>query len=402
MAENVLPKIFKIRQTNCTINCPCLNCEATYETMSMFENLSMRERTRFCTILNEIASSSHPILQTLRSTIFDILTMKCPSCRVPIDPFPDACSAVMCLNCGNHYCNYCFMTFDDRGPAHEHVSTHSSSSNVRADPFLSKEIVTEGQKLYRIKELEKFALMSLSSTDSSINWSQCLQLSLILCIGELEDIDINLFKFWKNIKAKYLNIRLTCNSSSTESSSRSSDGTMMAEATEMDDPNIVPTQSPTTTASNRITNNTNVPRQGAILLTNALMSRNHEAATQIIKSFQNEIDVTFVEPTHDCPIASLAILSEEEEIAIHLFMIGANPLLINREQRNSIYIACEYGYQDVLECIYNQNPNLLNHINEPVTEEIQKYTPLQVAARYSIYEIMLLKCFYCILLIKCL
>ena len=380
MAENVLPKIYIIRQTNCAINCPCLNCEATYETMSMFENLSVRERTRLRTILNEIASSSHPILQTLRSTIFDILTIKCPSCRVPIDPFPDACSAVMCLNCGNHYCNYCFMTFDDRGPAHEHVSTHSSSSNVRADPFLSKEIVTEGQKLYRIKELEKFALMSLSSTDTSINWSQCLQLSLILCINEFEDIGINVFEFWKNVKAKHVSARLTSNSSS----SHSSDGTMMAEATEMDDP----TQSPTTTASNRIANNINVPRQGAILLTNALMSRNHEAATQIIKSFQNEIDVTFVEPTHDCPIASLAILSEEEEIAIHLFMIGANPLLINREQRNSIYIACEYGYQDVLECIYNQNPDLLNHINEPVTEEIQKYTPLQVAARYVLNYII--------------
>ena len=61
------------------------------------------------------------------------------------------------------------MTFDDRGPAHEHVSTHSSSSNVRADPFLSKEIVSEGQKLYRINELEKFALMSLSTTDTSID-----------------------------------------------------------------------------------------------------------------------------------------------------------------------------------------------------------------------------------------
>ena len=388
MAENFLPKMYVIRQTNCTINCPCLNCEATYETMSMFEKLSMRERTRLCAILNEIASSSHQILQTLRSTIFDILTMKCPSCRVPIDPFPDACSAVMCLNCGKHYCNYCFMTFDDRGPAHEHVSTHSSNSNVRADPFLSKEIVSEGQKLYRINELEKFALMSLSSTDTSIDWSQFLQLSLILCIGELEDIEINIFEFWKSVKAKYLNTRLSSDSSSTESSTQSSDETMMTEATEIEYPNIVPTQSSSTTASNLIANNTNVPRQGAILLCNALISENHEAATQIIKSFQNEIDVNVIEPSLDCPIASLAILCEEREIAIHLFMIGANPLLTNREQRNSIYIACEYGYQDVLECIYNQNPDLLNHINEPVTEEIQKYTPLQVAARYVLNYII--------------
>jgi hypothetical protein len=150
-----------------------------------------------------------------------------------------------------------------------------------------------------------------------------------------------------------------------------------AEATETDDNND---SCPITSviSSNRLA------RQGAIQLCNALISRNHEAVIQIIESFKNEIDVNFIEPNHECPIASLAILSEEIEVAIRLFKLGANPLLVNREQRNSIYIACEYGYLNILQCVFAMNPALRQNINQPVTGEMQKYCALNVAARYFI------------------
>lgn len=62
-------------------------------------------------------------------TPLDVMTLRCPTCKTPVDPNPDACSAVMCLNCGGHYCNYCFMAFatgkqEDRANCHKHVSTH--------------------------------------------------------------------------------------------------------------------------------------------------------------------------------------------------------------------------------------------------------------------------------------
>jgi hypothetical protein len=51
-------------------------------------------------------SLSMGIMDRLKGTFQDILTLVCPTCRSPVDPFPDACSAVMCLNCGNYYCQY--------------------------------------------------------------------------------------------------------------------------------------------------------------------------------------------------------------------------------------------------------------------------------------------------------
>jgi hypothetical protein len=69
-----------------------------------------RERQRYLSILEDICATHQPV-KLLKSAMLDLMTLKCPNCKTPVDPLPDACSAVMCLSCGGYYCNYCFEGF---------------------------------------------------------------------------------------------------------------------------------------------------------------------------------------------------------------------------------------------------------------------------------------------------
>ena len=50
-----------------------------------------------------------------RDTFLEQMTMQCPHCNAAVDPDPDGCSAVLCLNCGQYYCNYCFKGYSLEG-----------------------------------------------------------------------------------------------------------------------------------------------------------------------------------------------------------------------------------------------------------------------------------------------
>lgn len=143
-------------------------------------------------------------LQHLRSALCDVMTLRCPSCKTPVDPFPDACSAVMCLNCGGHYCNCCFLGFSsgimerDRALAHEHVARHNTSPEPEIhDAFLSTEIVNAGQKKHQQIQLEKCLALAMCSTEYGSNARHDVALALILCSTEVSDLGINLVQLWE-------------------------------------------------------------------------------------------------------------------------------------------------------------------------------------------------------------
>ena len=133
----------------------------------------------------------------------DVMTLKCPSCKTPVDPFPDACSAVMCLNCGHHYCNFCFQGFasgiteHDRAAAHEHVASHSLADRPESrDAFLSAERVATGQRLHQIAQLEKCVSLAISSPEYGSDGSHDVALTLIWCHKELQDLKIDPNELW--------------------------------------------------------------------------------------------------------------------------------------------------------------------------------------------------------------
>lgn len=155
LAENVFPNIYRLRANRCAIVCPVHNCNCNYNSIILFSMMPPRERSRYLSILNDtvvaadksIQKASHSFdtegsvrksyhgndVNLLKSAILDVMTLRCPQCKTTVDPYPDACSAVMCLNCGNHYCNYCFASFatgaldKDRAAAHSHAAVHNDS-----------------------------------------------------------------------------------------------------------------------------------------------------------------------------------------------------------------------------------------------------------------------------------
>jgi hypothetical protein len=68
------------------------------------------EKTRFLSILDDtIMKRNLSKISLLRNVLCDVLTLTCPTCKTPVDPYPDACSAILCLSCGNYYCKTIYI-----------------------------------------------------------------------------------------------------------------------------------------------------------------------------------------------------------------------------------------------------------------------------------------------------
>ena len=202
LAENVFPAVFRLRESRCAISCPADNCPCSFNSLHLFRFMPPRERARYMSLITDVVSGISRF-RMLRSAILDVMTLKCPSCKTPVDPFPDACSAVMCLNCGHHYCNFCFQGFasgiteQDRAAAHEHVASHSLADRPESrDAFLSAEHVASGQRLHQIAQLEKCVSLAISSPEYGSDGSHDVALTLIWCHKELQDLKIDPNELW--------------------------------------------------------------------------------------------------------------------------------------------------------------------------------------------------------------
>lgn len=147
-------------------------------------------------------------MKQLYQTMLDLMTLKCPTCSNPVDPFPDACSAIMCLYCGNHYCNYCFEAFAsgqsdvDRASAHMHAATHNDSKAPESrDAFLSNALIRDGQRQYLDKILKRCVSLALSSQDIA---HQEVALVLVLVSTELSDLELRAMDIWTSSRQRVL------------------------------------------------------------------------------------------------------------------------------------------------------------------------------------------------------
>ena len=371
LTENVLPQVHQLRSNKCRVKCPCNDCNELLDTLEIFRRLSKLPKIRYASTITGILSESvNSTAISFRNALLDMLTLKCPSCSVPIDPTPDACSAVMCLNCGNFYCNYCFTPFigvAGRGEAHIHVASHSRTSSG-SDPFLPTNVVVEGQCHYRQEHIKKLLSLAMRSRNFTNDQHADILLAYLSCYVEFTDMNLDVIDIWNSVYA-------TIASPSTNSSS---------EGTEMDDDDttddLPSTLSlPATAPSPHSTSSTaNLARQGAIQLSNALISKNTLAIDQIMSSYDT-IDFFYTDDAHTTPLASLALLCDYPEIARTLIAMGASIYQTNAEGRSCLYITLEQGDLLTLNTIIDHNA--LVDMSLPVTDEVQLYTPLHIAAR---------------------
>lgn len=103
LTENILPQLHKLKKNKCLIKCPVINCLNNYNTIELYNRMNQNEKLRYISILYNIFELNINI-KRLKNCFQDILILKCPTCKYSVDPLPDACSAVMCLNCGGYYC----------------------------------------------------------------------------------------------------------------------------------------------------------------------------------------------------------------------------------------------------------------------------------------------------------
>jgi hypothetical protein len=246
----------------------------------------------------------------------------------------------MCLNCGNYYCNYCFIPFPEACKAHTHVANHSTSNMPEnRDAFLSSEVVAVGQKQHQVIQLEKCISSALSALEFDSGNEHNVALVLIMCHYEINFLDIDLLQLWMSARAIHITnqddntLRLTCDMT-TESSafSVSTDHPNETEIDDIESPSIVEESGTPTIDTIRppfegleehfrlsaeCIQLQRLQRQGGVQLANALITNNSEAITQIMHMYRgNSLDVNFIDHKHGNPLCSLAILAGCTEVFV--------------------------------------------------------------------------------------
>lgn len=152
-----MTQVFKLRASKCRVKCPDTSCEHTFDTFAIMDIMKKEEKARYSGVVKEImlkdtSGTTLPLMKKVVA-VQECMTLKCPACQATVDPTPDGCSAVMCLNCGAHYCNVCFECFNtgkadtDRAAAHTHAAKHATHvAPNRRSAFLPNHIVEKGQK----------------------------------------------------------------------------------------------------------------------------------------------------------------------------------------------------------------------------------------------------------------
>lgn len=297
-----------------------------------------------------------------------------------IDPSPDACSAILCLNCGHYYCNYCLQGFaasssstspaTERAEAHEHVSLHKPVVSGEArDPFLPSHLVAEGQRAYQRGKVVRFlSLLATSSEylESPTNGRQLASMVLVLCSADLLLLSLSPESIWVEVLQSI--------------------GDNASAFSLLPPPPPVSSSSPLAEATRS--------------LALALVSENGEAARQILSLLSpEEIDVNYVhtveadvEPmngmvgddqgTVGYPLVTLAVLMAMDDVAITLLERGADVLgRDNRLGRTAMFVIIERGGKRLVDFVFEHFPSF--DWNTILTTESCQYRALHVAARYN-------------------
>ena len=185
----------------------------------MMDTMKNEERSRYKSVVREVmlTDTSGNTLPLMKRIVFvqECMTLKCPACLATVDPTPDGCSAVMCLNCGAHYCNVCFECFNtgqadtDRSAAHTHAAKHATHvAQNRRSAFLPNDIVEKGQRDLMGKIVKK-ALVDLALPSGKLREGDerrpvadilhDIDIIIIIVETELNDLGINVAQLRKDV-----------------------------------------------------------------------------------------------------------------------------------------------------------------------------------------------------------
>eukprot|EP01041_Mallomonas_annulata_P009294 gene9294-19288_t len=373
LSHNIFPQIFELNSNSGIIRCPAENCSECFDSILLYNIIDTPSKVRYKSIIDDILHNLPEIYKenilSLRSLLLESLTLKCSSCQATVDPFPDGCSAVRCLSCGNWYCNYCFMFFSsentaqNRAEAHTHTATHHPSNILeQRDSFLPIDIIQHGHKEYKMTKLVNQLYKALQSIPSKYRSKQDISIALILIANDIDEFDIS--AVWKESLAR------------------------------LDTPHNVTT----ITSENNNVNETeiaalilNITKQLAL----AIKSYNNIAVNQLMTTIENnpnylqQFDPNYVdmerenevEVEDEHPLVSLALVYNQIPLAIKLIELGANCLSKSTNGRTVLYVAIELGTVGVLQEILRKNHQL--DLNARVTDEENGFEPLHVAVNYD-------------------
>jgi len=169
-----------MKDSFCAVSCPGIACSCRYDDLDVFFGISDDSvRARFVNILESVVDNQIVLeankelcsqVAAHRAVFLDCLTLRCgnPACNMPVDPQPDACSAIMCLSCGLYYCNCCFRYFppghdvaadniSSSALAHQHVATHHPDYNTQrgagGDAFVPLKVTRRLQLRHQTDQL---------------------------------------------------------------------------------------------------------------------------------------------------------------------------------------------------------------------------------------------------------
>jgi len=81
LAENVFPAVFRLRESRCAVACPAEHCACNFNSLSLLRFMPPRERARYISLIADVVSAI-PRFRMLRFAILDVMTLKCPTCKV--------------------------------------------------------------------------------------------------------------------------------------------------------------------------------------------------------------------------------------------------------------------------------------------------------------------------------
>ena len=135
--------------TSTLIRCP------HYESQTCVGSIHVDE---FCSIMSEGGDQVRDVINRAErfyiEDLLEVVSIRCPrqTCHALIDINPDACSAISCGSCGQHFCSCCHARFSCSQQCHLHVPIVHNWRDV----FLPRETVVEGQNRIRLVQLKEY------------------------------------------------------------------------------------------------------------------------------------------------------------------------------------------------------------------------------------------------------
>lgn len=445
----MLSQLFKLRQAKCRIPCPNPGCEEHFDTLKIVRILKGDQKRRLACIMRDLllkdprGNSTH--LAKKMVELQEAMTLKCPSCQATVDPSPDGCSAVMCLNCGGHYCNVCFACFatgkndDDRAAAHAHAATHATDVALdRRSAFLSNETVEKGQRDTQKRILIDYfhEILTRTADETKAELRHEAAVLLVLLESDLSDIGLTVTDFLSLLEAKLQNATTgkSLEKDPSSASKRKRGGNMkekdlIAEKTSVSavrqtrraraaigssDTSVSGSGSEKEldVSGGKLVKRAQVDsalkkeekmdvemgdssgmptekatahlKKGGAAMANAILSDNQMAIKQLSSIPDEEFDFDYLDNRHGHPLASLAILTGKYDLALNLLTRGADPLKHNTSGRTVLYIAVEAGVAELVVVMLDMlKEKGVDAANIVSTTEVQAYRPLHIAARYN-------------------